>query len=170
VGMHKKILDAGSAAGRDSNYFFNKGLNVVGVYLSNELIKIAKEKYPKISFIKADFKNLPFKNNYFDGVWAHASLVHMDKTEDTQMALKEFKRVLKRNGILYVYVKTNKKETDIVSDKLSNHFRFFRYYSKKQIEGLIRDLDFKILSSEFDEDLAGRKEVRWVAIFAKKSD
>jgi len=84
------------------------------------------------------------------------------------LAIKEFRRVLKRDGILYVYVKTSEKETDIVSDKLSNHSRFFRYYSKEQIEGLIRHLDFEILSSEYDEDLAGRKEVRWVAIFARK--
>ncbi|MFA6007984.1 MAG: class I SAM-dependent methyltransferase [Candidatus Shapirobacteria bacterium] len=169
VGIDKTILDAGSAAGRDSGYFFSKGLNVVGVDLSDGLVKIAKEKYPKISFIKADFKKLPFNDNYFDGIWAHASLVHMDKVEDTQFAIEEFKRVLKKDGILYIYVKTSKKETDIVSDKLSNHSRFFRYYSKKQIEGLITGLDFRILSSEFDEDLAGRKEVRWVAIFAKKS-
>lgn len=169
VGKNKTILDAGCAAGRDSDYFFNNGLNVIGVDLSDGLIKIAKEKYPKINFIKADFRKLPFNNDYFDGIWAYASLVHMDKLEDTQSALSEFKRVLKKDGILYVYIKTNIKETDVVSDKLSSHPRFFRYYTKEQIEKLVTDLNFKIFSSDYSEDLVGRKEVQWFGIFARKN-
>ena len=168
LGKGKKILDAGSAAGRDSHYFFNKGLEVTGVDLSEELIEIARKKCPEIEFIKADFRKLPFEDNFFDGVWAHAALVHMEKIEDIKRALKEFKKVLKKDGILYVYVKTGKKETDIVSDKLSGHKRFFRYYSKEQIEGLIKELNFKIISSEFDKDLAGRIDVQWIAVFARK--
>lgn len=154
------ILDAGSAAGRDSHYFFQKGLRVTGVDLSEGLLKIAVKKYPEIEFVKADFRKLPFENNYFNGIWAHASLVHMDKLADTIDSLKEFKRILKMDGILYVYVKTDKRETSIVNDKLSGHDRFFRYYSKKQIEQLIKTLNFKIISSEFDKDLAGRTGVR----------
>jgi ubiquinone/menaquinone biosynthesis C-methylase UbiE len=168
LGEGKNILDAGSAAGRDTNYFLHKGLKVTGVELSKELNKIAKEKYPEIDFVNTDFRKLPFEKNSFDGVWAHASLVHMQKVKDVKTSLKEFKRVLKTDGILYIYVKTGEKKTDIVSDKLSGHKRFFRYYSKKQIEGLIEEQNFKIISSEFDKDIAGRADVKWIAVFARK--
>ena len=39
-----KVLDVGCGPGRDAGIFFQKGVQVTGVDLSKELIKIAKRK------------------------------------------------------------------------------------------------------------------------------
>ena len=45
----KKILDAGCASGRDAAYFFEDGFDVVGVDISESMIKLAKKKIKKAS-------------------------------------------------------------------------------------------------------------------------
>lgn len=42
-----KILDAGCGPGRDSAFFEERGLQVVGIDLSEKLLEIAKQKAPK---------------------------------------------------------------------------------------------------------------------------
>jgi len=43
----KKILDVGCAQGRDSCYFSEKGYDVLGIDLTPEFIKLAKNKLSK---------------------------------------------------------------------------------------------------------------------------
>lgn len=164
-----KVLDAGCAAGRDSILFSDEGLDVTGLDLSEGLIRIAKAAYPRISFIQGDFLSLPFEDNVFDGIWSHASLVHMQSKQDTEDALAEFYRVLNTNGTLFVFVKTSEKETDIVVDKLSSHDRFFRYYSQKEMTGMLSAQGFDVIESFDYDDPAGRKDVKWLAFFARKT-
>lgn len=170
VGQDALVLDAGCAGGRDSKLLKEKGLNPVGVDLSKSLIEIAKEKNPDIDFVQANFLELPFDDNSFDGVWAHASLLHLETTEEVLQALQEFYRVLKRDGVLHVFVKQQQGEkTAVVSDKLSGHDRFFQFFTKEEIKNLLEKVGFKI---EILEDnyrgTAGRSELKWVLSLARK--
>ena len=163
------VLDAGCSPGRDSILLSGQGLDVTGLDLSEGLIRIAKAAYPRITFIQGDFLSLPFEDNVFDGVWSHASLVHMQTKQDAEDALAEFNRVLNINGVLFVFVKTSEKETDVVVDKLSRHDRFFRYYSQEEMTGMLKSQGFEILESFQSDDPAGRKDVKWLVFYARKT-
>lgn len=165
-----KVLDAGCASGRDSQRLFDKGIEVVGIDLSSSQIDLAKKTYPGISFIEGDFLSLPFGDGSFEGVWAHASLLHFENVVDVQKALKEFSRVLKKGGILHVFVKekTTENKFEIVTDSLSNHDRFFQYFSKDEIEGYIIESGFDVVKTERQIDAAGRKEVSWLLFLGQK--
>lgn len=164
------ILEAGCGPGRESVIFKKKGIKTTGVDLSQELLRIAEKNNPGVEYIKTNFLNLPLKNNIFDGIWAHASLVHLETILDVQKALKEFNRVLKLGGFLLVEVKekTDKKETAIIVDSLSNHERFFRYYTKEGIQKLIKEAGFEIINFTMREDQYGRSEVKWIEVIGKK--
>lgn len=164
-----KVLDAGCAAGRDSIVLSDQGLEVIGLDLSEGLIRIASSTYPRITFVQGDFLSLPFEDNMFDGIWSHASLVHMETKQDAEDAIAEFYRVLCLGGVLFVVVKTSEKETDIVVDKLSNHDRFFRYYSQKEMDGILTGQGFEIIESFQSDDPAGREEVQWIVFYARKA-
>ena len=167
-----KILDAGCGPGRDSKVFCDLGFNVFGVDLSSNLLKIASKKCPKSVFKKANFLSLPFEDEYFDGIWASASLLHLENTDDVKKALNEFNRVLKRSGVLCVLVKQQmgKEKTSIVTDSLSKHNRFFQWFSKTEINNLLNENNFSIIYLEDNyPDLAGREEVKWVIALAKKN-
>ena len=169
-----KVLDAGCASGRDSKFLLDKGINVIGIDLSLELIKIAKKNYPDIKFVEGNFLNLPFIDKMFGGIWAHASLLHFENTEDVFKALSEFYRVLMKNGIIHVLVKaqTTINKYNIVIDKLSKHNRFFQFFTKEEIKDLLQRSSFKIIKlehyREIDKNPNGRPEVEWIVCLGKK--
>ena len=92
-----KVLDVGSGPGRDGLLFKQKGLDVVCLDASEEMIKLCLEK--GLNAVVGDFKKLPFEDNSFDSVWAYTSLLH-SKKEEIDKSLKEIKRVLKRMEFL----------------------------------------------------------------------
>lgn len=98
-----KILDAGCGTGRDLSYLERYDAELYGVDLSIGMLKIAKDKLKKTILINADIRNLPFSKNFFDGILCIAVLSHLPK-RDKEYAIKEFRRVLKPGGILYISV------------------------------------------------------------------
>lgn len=167
-----KVLDAGSTAGRDSKILADLRLDVIGIDASKNLVILAKKQYPHIRFVQGNFLDLPFSRDFFHGVWAHASLVHLESVKDTNKALKEFNRVLKIGGILYLFVKshTDTEKFKIVSDSLSRDYRFFQFYTKEEVKALLERNGFIITFLEDNyPDNADRKEIKWIVAFAKKA-
>lgn len=75
---------------------------VVGVDFSENMLKIAKDKaksFENISFIKADVKNLPFKDETFDNITISFGLRN---TDDYKKVLEEMVRVGKDKAFVYV--------------------------------------------------------------------
>jgi ubiquinone/menaquinone biosynthesis C-methylase UbiE len=168
-----KVLDAGCGSGRDTNLLVQKGLDVVGLDVSQGLIQEAKIQFPTLQFIEGNLLNLPFNNNMFDGVWAHASLLHLETIDEVKTVLKEFHRVLKNKGILHVLVKaqSGKQKTAVVSDAFSNHNRFFQYFTQEELTELLKTSGFTIRSieqyRETDRNPHGRSEVQWILALAE---
>jgi ubiquinone/menaquinone biosynthesis C-methylase UbiE len=168
---HAYILEAGCGPGRETRIFNKKGVRTLGVDLSDGLLNIARKRNPDTEYLKADFRDLPLEDESFDGVFSHASLVHLETVRDVKQSLREFCRVLKRDGLLLVKVKTQtgEKETDVVSDSLSKHDRFFRYYQPERLNDLLAEAGFRPVSSKIMEDGHGRKEVQWLQSIVQKA-
>ena len=97
-----KILDLGCGSGRDSKYFLDSGFEVVAMDISEELGKRASE-YIGQKVIIQDMRNLHYQNEFI-GIWACASLLHLDEDEIIETLRKIFKS-LKRDGIAYISFK-----------------------------------------------------------------
>ncbi len=93
-----KVLDVGCGAGFLSNELAKQGLQVTGVDLSEESLKIAaKHDSTKcVHYQTADAYKLPFGDSTFDVLTAMDFLEHV---ENPDQVIKEFSRVLKPNGI-----------------------------------------------------------------------
>lgn len=167
-----RILDAGCGSGRDSRAMREKDAHVTGLDISHGLLEEAKKrsKNNDIDFVQGDMTQMPFENSLFDGVWSHASLVHLEKQEDVQNSLSEFNRVLKSGGALHIFVKMQqgKEETAVVADKVSNHDRFFRYYTEEKLRSQVSQAGFTDIDITKVPDPHGREEVTWLKLFAKK--
>lgn len=170
-----RVLDAGCGSGRDANLLHSKvGLDVVGLDLSKGLLKVARKKFPEITFIEGNLLELPFEADSFDGVWSNTSLLHLESVEAVRQALSEMNRVLKPGGVLHVVVKaqTGDSKTAVVSDKLSGHDRFFQYFAVNEMNELLERSHFSMLSikeySEVETIPQGRPEVLLIWALARK--
>lgn len=162
-----KILDAGCAAGRDSKAFVKAGLKVVGIDLADIFLKEARKSVPKAKFIKMDVTKLKFPKNYFDGIWAHAVLMHVER-KDVVKCLRGFKKILKPGGKIHILVRSGRK-TVYKKDKLSQGIkRKFTYFLKDEFEKYVEKAGFKIILSKLSPDELKRKNIEWVTVWAKK--
>ena len=70
------ILDAGCGSGRDARFFADQGYNVIAADSSIEMVKLSSRLLGK-PVLHLSFEDLDFKDE-FDGIWANASLLHVD--------------------------------------------------------------------------------------------
>ena len=105
-GLSGKILDVGCADGSLTAKIesFLPSANLTGVDLYGKAILYARKKNPRINFVIADARKLPFKNGFFDAVICVETLEHIP---NHQLVVKEIYRVLKEKGILIVAQDTN---------------------------------------------------------------
>lgn len=96
----KKILMLGCGTGEETELLQLFGAdinNLIGIDLSEESIKIAKETYPNIDFRVSDMNELPFMDESFDFVYSSLT-IHYTKTPNK--VYDEVYRVLKKDGLL----------------------------------------------------------------------
>ncbi len=93
-----KVLDAGCGDGVFSDLLQQQGGQVTAIDGAQEMVKIAKSKYPSVSFAVSDLlQPLEFQNESFDLVFANMVLMHLG---EVKTFFTEAKRVLKPNGKL----------------------------------------------------------------------
>jgi SAM-dependent methyltransferase len=97
-----KILDAGCGSGRDSLFFKKQGFSVTAIDNNEKFVAFTRE-YAGVEAYCLAFNELIY-NNEFDGIWACASLLHLNK-DDLAETLKRFAKALKPGGISYMSFK-----------------------------------------------------------------
>ena len=63
--------------------------------------KLNEKKIKGIFYKKGSLLNLPFQNKSFDLVWSNGVIHH---TSNYEKCIREFSRVLKKDGTLFLYV------------------------------------------------------------------
>ncbi len=98
--LGRKVLDVGCGSGMFIPEIATQAELVVGVDVSFELLKKAKEHKTKNShIIQADADHLPFRNDAFDAAFSFTVLQNMPKPQKT---LQEIKRVTTPEGKIAV--------------------------------------------------------------------
>lgn len=98
---NKLLLEAGVGTGRFATWLAKKGFGVVGIDISREMLKKAKEKKEilnvDIGLILADIHSLPFRKGVFDSC---ICINVLDHVYDIGRFLKEARYVIKPKGSL----------------------------------------------------------------------
>ena len=108
LGANLKILDCGAGGNVPPLALFSDyGFETYGIDVSDVQLEragsYAAQHGLKIDLRKADMRKLPFTDQYFDCVYEHYSMCHLSK-QDTDIAISEMFRVLKKNGLCFLGV------------------------------------------------------------------
>ncbi len=161
----KVILDIGCGPGRDAKAFSEKGYHVTGIDATPEMITHAKEYVPTVDFSVMDMRKLDFPDAMYDGIWSCGSFCHVSKRE-AKATLREFYRVLKPEGILFVSVQEGTEETFRAKTKrYDGEKRFFADYSISEFQDFLEKTQLSVLAME--KDRFG--EIHWLQAFARKT-
>jgi ubiquinone/menaquinone biosynthesis C-methylase UbiE len=92
------VLDIGVGTGRYLHALCQKGIDGVGIDLSQAMLSIAENR-PKLAgkLLQSDVRNLPFTSNFFDAAIAARVFSHV---KELDIALAEVARVLLPGGAL----------------------------------------------------------------------
>lgn len=103
---YTSILDIGCSQGQFTTVLQDIASNIIAIDISERAIQRAKEKYGGCKKIRFEVGSLPllkYNNEQFDLVLALEVLYYLEKEERIK-ALKEIKRVLKKDGFLLISV------------------------------------------------------------------
>ena len=97
------VIDAGCGAGRDVAALASRGLRCVGVDISAEMLALATQRVrlPTVEWIRADIRDIPIRDGGACGIWANASLLHLDPA-GRRAALREFRRLLQQGDPVFL--------------------------------------------------------------------
>lgn len=140
------ILDAGCGSGHVDSYLVKKGHKVVGIDISEEMIKLAKKRVIGEFFVM-DIRDIKFKSK-FDAVLSLFSLFHVDDKEFIN-SIKIFSKNLKKGGFLFLGLPEGDKEGLFYEDTLNPKVvNYFNYYQKDFVYRILKQYGFNIINCE----------------------
>lgn len=164
-----KILDAGCGIGVDASYMSSKGFYIIGIDLSKEMLKLAKQKFHQIDFRQQDIRELDFPPNSFDGVLASCLLIHIPK-KNVPALLKKFHQILKKDGAIYVALQGGKSEEIFVDGPFKPDEKLFlNIISFDEIKNLLVKNGFSIVK-KYERKPKSKEELNYTKLYviAKK--
>jgi 2-polyprenyl-3-methyl-5-hydroxy-6-metoxy-1,4-benzoquinol methylase len=99
----KLVMDFGCATGTASLSLSRRGMKVFAIDASSRMIEEVKKKAQReslnVTCVLGDVEQLPFENNFFDGIICLGVLHHLP---NISKGIEEQSRVLKKGGLLFI--------------------------------------------------------------------
>ena len=138
------VLELGCGNGK--NMLYRNDLNIEGIDISTEQIRICLDK--KLNVKEGNITNINSENNMFDYMICIATYHHIDNDIDRQKCLKEMYRCLKENGEILItvwameqptdsnfnFTKTNEMVPWLSKDDGNTYLRYYHIYRKGELE------------------------------------
>ncbi len=138
------VLDVGCGPGVDGALLRRRGLRVVGFDASLGMIRSGCDEFPG-AFVQADLGALPVEAGVADGVWANASLLHVER-EKMGETLGELARVLRPGGVLFASVKAGLGEAWDRSRHGADAPRWFVYWRASDFDARLAAAGFRVFA------------------------
>lgn len=163
----KRLLDVGCGDGSDAKIFIEQyGLETCGI----DIYKHRNIKNVEgLEFKKAAIFKIPYEDSYFEYVFLHDVLHHIDEPKQRFIkhiqGLKEIKRVCKKNGTIII-LEANRYNPlsypHMVLIKGHNHFKQ-NYFKKLIYEVFDKNIEFK----HFEAHLYPKKLLKFFKVYEK---
>ena len=157
-----KILELGSAFGRDATYIKNLGFDVITTDASKGFVDYLRSHGFKNAYILDAIKD--DLSGPYDLVYANAVFLHFTEQELKKVLVK-IKNSLKPHCLLAFSVKKGE-GTEWTSEKMGAP-RFFKYWQPEPLKKLLLSNGYKIL--KFDTAKSPRRNLEWLHVIAMET-
>ncbi len=151
-----KILDVGSGSGRDACYFQKQGYQVTALEPSKNLGREIRKVFSG-EIVCSDIQSYQPTERY-DGIWACASLIHLQE-EEVLCFFRKIDMYLNDSGIVYASGKSGISTGEVADG------RFFLDFTEQLVEKILTvNKQLKLEQLWYTEDARGRGELRWLNV------
>ena len=155
-----RVLDLGSGPGCDTALLVARGMRAFGLDFSMGMLRGGREEFPGAR-VQGDARRQPLATARVDGVWAKASLLHLQR-DDAALALAEVRRTLRPGGVLFVSLKAGSgAATETARYGLP---RFFQYWTDDALDAALAAHAFEVFRRTTDE---GDRDI-WLTRLARR--
>ncbi len=143
-----KILDLWCWEANNKHGIYNKSNHVYGVDINQSNIDACIRKHPSHSFIKVDWKILPFEDEFFDIIQSLDVLEHVDNLD---IVLSEAVRVLKKGGEFIIEVPYWKSEERFlkINSEYWTTLHHVRMFMDGELESLLRQYGLSLCKKQW---------------------
>jgi SAM-dependent methyltransferase len=154
-----KVVEIGCGNGRDAVEILKRTSDYLGIDISEELIRLAREKVPHGRFEVVDIIDFEFPKK-LDAVFAFASLIHVNK-EEFRTILERIYDVLNPGGVIYLSLKQSDAYEEVTKEDEFG-VRTYYHYSPEDIQKIAPK--FVFVKNEIQE-IRGQK---WLEVILQK--
>lgn len=167
------VLDAGCGTGYLSELIARRNKASAGIDIDLESLRLAALNAKTVFFTQADLRHIPFHDTIFQAVVASEVLEHLP---EECLALKEFYRVLRKNGELIITVPSSEgilsssalRKTGHNSPGTEYHYR--DGYSYRELSTILTKEGFKIQKHAYSTGLFSEVIIEFSkVVFLKKA-
>lgn len=166
------IVDAGCGTARWPIYLQRLGYRILGIEISHEAGVIAKANEASVGIIQGDVRQVPLKAESVDAVLSLGVVEH-DEAGPVE-ALRETRRILKRNGLLVLVVPFDNLFRRLIGNNLYRYvnwkrrrahaeLRFGEYrFTKPEVRAFLNRSGFEVLATYPNDVLPPKNVGLWV--------
>jgi len=141
----KKVLDIGAGTGRIVGEIERFGGEVTALDISEKMLKELAKKHSGMEMVKADVRNMPFKDDSFDAAFALFLIVHLKSLDE---AFREVYRVLKPGGFLMLTNINQKKAPKLKTESAGEIVIASHYHMPKHVIKSLEENLFEVEAAE----------------------
>jgi ubiquinone/menaquinone biosynthesis C-methylase UbiE len=142
----ERVADIGCGPGRAAAFMAARGLDVVGVDISQAMLSVARSAHPHIKFEEGQLDALPFETGVFGGAVCWYSIIYTPPGRLAE-AFAELTRVLMPGGYLLLAFQAED-EPIHRANAHGTHLPLTSYrHSVQDIADRLEDLDFRIYTT-----------------------
>ncbi|NHJ84541.1 MAG: class I SAM-dependent methyltransferase, partial [Asgard group archaeon] len=145
-----RVLDAGCGGGLPFTKYLSDSFEVIGVDISETQIELAKKNVPKGQFYLKDMTQLDFPNDYFDGILAYYSIIHIPREEHEDL-FKNLFRMLKPNGVALFSLHSSDDPESYEEDFFGEEMYWSGFDAETNLT-ILRKIGFRIIWSKLVRD------------------
>jgi ubiquinone/menaquinone biosynthesis C-methylase UbiE len=136
-----RLLEFGCDNGIALNYFKGRSLDLYGIDINNKAIQNGRKLFPEFNLVRSFGIEIPFKDKYFDIVFASAVLKHI-RYEDRSSLYEEFSRVAD-------YIIVNELSSPVEGVEEESGFKFYHTDFIKELKDFFDELDLIVINNYF---------------------